>query len=508
MDEWQETEWESTVSNLINVDIYETVLAAIGENSAFARKLFHTQSHNNMILLLRRLYQNVQNITNYDGFKKDVVFLFSDGSRVSERVLQRKVVQRRKNILVFHSRTRNFYPIKRTRSLETTIAFNNTNLIPQKFILRIIVQRLHLSQDYDRCHYRLCFDKEIKSDGTRYKISCELEYPAQSKYDDICRYEQKLIELSLGFLETCTFDPDPMTYQEMFSCVVPKIQLWNCFNPHDRFKWAYKWNGIKAKMIMRNETDASLWPDANNITSVKCTGDLSKLFGLCLQVEILEDRIVLVEFVAASFGMEIYSVEPNSNVEALESLRVETLDSSLSTNEDIVFGTVGDKPLHIQQFYKSILPTNYDRRKHDGFIIVQQDLIIKWKVPTIDVKCIGQGRYIVGSQSNPIVVIDEYSAAEKNMPKCAVKTTPITSGRKRTKIIAHKVQDDTLGTDVIGGVYELSPDLKILRQRKDRITHSTEKEFRTFLKSVLLMRLSGSDGLRQHHNVMAYSDKE
>ncbi|XP_072158665.1 uncharacterized protein [Bemisia tabaci] len=354
MDEWQETEWESTVSNLINVDIYETVLAAIGENSAFAH--------------------------------------------------------------------------------------------------------------YDRCHYRLCFDKEIKSDGTRYKISCELEYPAQSKYDDICRYEQKLIELSLGFLETCTFDPDPMTYQEMFSCVVPKIQLWNCFNPHDRFKWAYKWNGIKAKMIMRNETDASLWPDANNITSVKCTGDLSKLFGLCLQVEILEDRIVLVEFVAASFGMEIYSVEPNSNVEALESLRVETLDSSLSTNEDIVFGTVGDKPLHIQQFYKSILPTNYDRRKHDGFIIVQQDLIIKWKVPTIDVKCIGQGRYIV--------------------------------------------QDDTLGTDVIGGVYELSPDLKILRQRKDRITHSTEKEFRTFLKSVLLMRLSGSDGLRQHHNVMAYSDKE
>nr|AHW98259.1 LEF-4 [Nilaparvata lugens endogenous nudivirus] len=123
------------------------------------------------------------------------------------------------------------------------------------------------------------------------------------------------------------FLPD-LSLQKIFSCVVPKVQMWNCFDDNQKFLWAYKWNGIKAEFMCIGE-NAYIWPDAGEIYTDTCTvldktsgaGDnpLTLIRNMCI-VELMPDSIIIVEVVAISYFDTVNNPEPIINVRILNFL--------------------------------------------------------------------------------------------------------------------------------------------------------------------------------------------
>lgn len=375
----------------------------------------------------------------------DVIFIFTNGSRVSLRTVQRKVVHEKKLVLGFANGR--FYPIRRTRATELT-AYIEPTMSVEKVVHRRIISA---ETRGDGSKMRMACNKEEVESGVRYTLTCEVEYSYKSGYDDIVRYEKELMGRMHEQFGSVRVAPDKMTLNEIFSCIVPKVQMWHCFDPLRDYVWAYKWNGVKAK-FMCVSGHAYIWPDAGEIYTRPCSGDLSGVEHMCLQVELMDDRVVIVEVIAASYDSKIYSVEPMTNVAILNHLNA-TLSASA--------GTVGEKPLVVQKFYSTRLPRRLpdDYEDSDGFIIVQKELTIKWKAPTVDVKCVGPYRYTVGSGDTNTVM---------NLPELDEEGRETAAG-------------------VVGRIYEMASNFKILRRRTDRITCSTNLEYRIFLESCKLI---------------------
>lgn len=423
-------EWESTVTVRIDKSVYDAVLER-------------------------------KNTTGARGIVTDVILIFTNGSRLSSRTVQRKVVTEKKHVLGYLDGR--FYPIRRTRATEETTNIDPTLSI-EKAVHRLIVNyddsteedklRLayHGDDANDRCKPRLAYNKEEIENGVRYTLTCEVEYSHESSYDQITEYEERLMRKISSHFGRIQLTPDKLTLSEMFSCVMPKVQMWNCFDPHKRYLWAYKWNGVKAKFMCIGG-HVYIWPDASEISTHGCLGNFTFMKHMCLQVELMEDRIVIVEVVAAAYYEEIYTVEPLTNVAILRHLNTVLSDSAI---------TVGNKRLTVQTFYNTYLPERFDETKYDGFIIVQQDLTIKWKPPTIDVKCVGPYEYTVGSKNQSVII--------------------------RLPEPTDDDEDDEI-VGVKGCVYEMSSNFKILRRRVDRMTCSTSKEYQAFLESIKLITM-------------------
>lgn len=395
----------------------------------------------------------------------DVILIFADGSRLSQRTVQRKVFTEKKLILGFANGR--FYPIRRTRATECTTHIEPTLSVEKAVHRRIIA----IETRDDGYKLRVACNKEEVEDGVRYTLTCEAEYPEPrwgggeiKSFKLVRSYEADLMSIMHERFGSVRVAPDKLTLNEIFSCSVPKVQVWNLFDAQRAYAWAYKWNGVKAKFMFVNG-HAYIWPDANEIYTKPCSGDLSIIEHMCLQVELMDDKIVIVEVIAASYSSKIYTVEPLTNVAMLGHLKAALSASAVS---------VGEKRLVVQTFYITPLPARLpDHPDYDGFIIVQHELLIKWKAPTVDVKCVGPYRYTVGSGDRNTVM---------NLPEV--------DGEGRETVAG-----------VEGRIYEMASNFKILRHRTDRITCSTDREYKLFLESCkqidpLITREheSGSDG--------------
>lgn len=370
---------------------------------------------------------NLQKKTNC---RSDVIFLFDNGARLSQRMMQEKTTLTTRNLMGFYKEQ--CFPIIRTTAVEKTI-----NIPPMLKISRAIHRIITFN---DERGLRVSYNKEECDDGVKYNIEVEVEYAVDSTYDDIITAERNLMALVYQneFVPVKTI----MSLGDIFSYVMSKVQMWHCFDLNQPYQWAYKWNGIKAKMIVmdhiKNQHNlAYLCPDANPISTQKCHGEnLSMVYNMCLLVEIMDERVVIIEVIGSSYGTERYTTEPITNIRLLKYLHA-----------NLKSAYVGDKPLCVQQFYETTLPKTYDDTVYDGFIIVQNNLIIKWKLPTVDVKCIAPYTYTVAN--------------------------------KTIHLPQHKGS--------IGSIYELSNNNVILRERTDRIASSSEHEYALFLKSVKLL---------------------
>nr|DBA13088.1 TPA: late expression factor-4 [Oryctes rhinoceros nudivirus] len=355
----------------------------------------------------------------------DIIFLLRDGLRISNRTVQKKTTQTSRRLLVYYRNQ--WVSLDRTTAIEENIQ-PSLPIVVEKCIHRIIVHH----QD----GIRISYNKEVGPYGEKYNIEYEVEYAPNLDYKHILRQERRLMKLFLkhGHAIRRTI----MTRIDMFSCVMSKVQMWHCFNHAEPYIWAYKWNGIKAKMLITDkiEPDGSyityIWSDASTISNHLCRGNnIEYLINICCAVELMEDRIIIIEAIGTMVDDKIYTTEPMANASFLKHLNGKFTDNVL----------VDDKPLLIQKFYPPPLPNRY-KDDCDGFIIIQHDLIIKWKIPTIDVKCITPYTFKVGSQIIPLAFVGEP-----------------------------------------GKIYEITYKHEVLRQRIDRLAASSDQEYAVFLDS-------------------------
>lgn len=377
--------------------------------------------------------------------KSDIIFLFKTINnqivRLHQRYLEKKTTLSSKRIFGLCPNSFNQYPIVRTTAHES-----RASLKPDEYTIVRVTHRLVTFADHD---VRVTFNKEETNDGERYHIEFEIEYSEYLTYHEILNCESKLMLVADSY-ESRT-SASVMALETLFSCIPNKPQMWHCFIGDRPYVWGYKVNGVKAKMMFLDDGTAYIWPDADNVAylSFSIYGDdasivLSILRNLCLLVEIMDDHLVLLEAIGGEFNKRTYTLEPQSNLIFMKMLHnysftIETIDPTTNVIKPIILQEFFEPPMDIQ--------FNDKNDRYDGLIIVQDDLIIKWKVPTVDVMCVEGNVYSVGDS--------------------------------RTLTLDHE--------GVSGSVYELSATNQILRLRTDRLASSNQQEYDVFLKSVAFL---------------------
>lgn len=400
----------------------------------------------------------------------DVLFLYKNGVRLSGRKLQRKVTTNCRNLLSFYHN--HWYAIKRTTATETdvdtrTSTSNEANSIDiEKVIFRCVT--------YDEQGLRVSYNREETEHGFKYNVEYEIEYAENSTYTEILAAERKLMRLIHNNAKHRLIQREQLTLETIFSCVMSKVQMWHCFDPKQSYMWAYKWNGVKAKLLITNQPDSCgsgyltyLWPDANNVDTVQCHGPKSivgAMQNLCLLVELLEDRIVVIETIGALINNIIYTTEPATNVAILQYFRKKL---KACRSQGLGPLRLNNKPIQFQEFYDSKLPDNYNMELHDGFIICQNDIVIKWKIPTVDVKCIAPYTFTVAGE-----FFNTNNASTESNSTLAKMLTDGIESTAPAPIVGE-----------IGKIYEMSYKHEILRQRNDRIAASSDQEYKIFVES-------------------------
>lgn len=369
----------------------------------------------------------------------DVLFQMENGTRLSNRNIQQKVMHSEKRLLGFHNG--HCFPITRTIASEDSAAIS----------LHIIRSTYRLIT-FQNENLRVSYNKHETENGSQHSVEYEIEYPENSDYETIIHYEKQLMQRVIN--DKRGTKRNTINLENMFACIMSKVQMWHCFNEDRPYKWAYKWNGVKAKVLITNSLNNDktghivyIWPDASYIRTAKLVCStaivipeeiMDFITNACLLVEILDDRIVIIEVIGVNYYDEIFTTEPETNVRMLNYLSEHLTRSTMQ---------IDNKPLQIQQYFDAPKPLAYDFNRFDGFIIVQDDLVIKWKIPTIDVKCIRPYTYEVGDE---ILKIDSHIGE-------------------------------------INKIYELSNNLKIIRARTDRLASSSRREYLIFKKSCELL---------------------
>lgn len=390
----------------------------------------------------RSLWENQLNQTNN---KSDVIFLFKTINnqivRLHERILEKKTTLSSKRIFGLCPESFSQYPIVRTTANETRVSLRSDEYT----IIRVTHRLLTFTDD----GVRVAFNKEETNDGERYHIEFEIEYPESSTYHEILECESKLM------LVADSYEPrlsaSVMALETLFSCIPNKPQMWHCFVGDRPYVWGYKINGVKAKLMFLDDGTAYIWPDAGNVSclSFKIYGDdasivQSILQNLCLLVEVMNDHLVLLEAIGGEFNKKTYTLEPQTNLAFMKKLHeysftIDTTDVATNVTKHII----------LQEFYKPPMDLHFNdtNDQYDGLIIVQDDLIIKWKLPTVDVMCVDGNVYSIGDSTTLTLNFEGVS----------------------------------------GSVYELSATNQILRLRTDRLASSNQQEYDVFLKSIAFL---------------------
>lgn len=386
----------------------------------------------------------------------DIIFLIKTNDtdvlrRLHARNLELKTTLSSKNIFGLCPETFRQYPINRTTANET-----RTTIQPDEYVITRATHRVFFVIDSS---IRVSFNKEETNDGEKFYIEFEIEYPQSFTYKQILNCEHKLMQAATNY--PYRVPTTVMALETLFSCIMNKVQMWHCFDGDRPYLWAYKWNGIKSKLMFLDNNEVYLWPDAGNVSRLRytiCGKDadyvMSLLKYLCLLIEIMNDNYVLLEIIGGEFMKETYTLEPHTNIQFFELLHSKDFsiviydddddDNDDHTNNDHEDEKPKKKSLLIQRFYEAPMDVNFiDDDRFDGLILIQDDLIIKWKLPTVDIMCIDDNTYSVGNDT--ILTLDFKG--------------------------------------ISGSVYEMSSDNKIIRRRTDRLASSNQQEYEIFLKS-------------------------
>lgn len=398
-----------------------------------------------------------------NNWNHDVIINYNDGCRLSERKFEQKKTLSKDRIAVFHKNC--FYPVLRTYSSEellpsTIITGTITKCIDRFFIFI----KPATDDNVSFIRLRQSINKAENAHGVMYFLACEIEYDKNAEYEDMLQAEHFMLDKCSDFIHenmaTGALDRDDSCMNDMFIATAPKIQMWSQFNPEETYKWAYKWNGIKAKMMIKNKA-MYIWPDSmpikthtfyTNGSSVDYEAAVKFLERINFQIEIMETSIVIVHILSVSYQKKVHLIDSYSSIAFLDYLRMNitqiiirfiTLDQSIQ-----------EMRLRLQRFFDPPRRSTFNKSKYDGFILVQRSMFIKWKQPTIDAKYLGESKFEVGNGEN---------------------------------IITFELQDEHLQTCEKNKIYEISSDLKILRHRIDRLFCSTYREYQMFINSIAQM---------------------
>lgn len=385
-------EWESSIHVKINQLNYEAFVYELEQNDSSTRV----------------------------PYKIDTILIFKCNYRLSSREIQSKITKSKMHVLASNENDF-FFPIYRYQSLETACDMNefvarlddDDHILNRqldaigpkdaalgKLVVRQITCRYIISTEVDGVSIRESFNKVESDKGVRYYIGLETEYSSNTTTNDVLKYEAVLMKCARKYQHCIRYDE--ILPKSLILFHVPKLQPFPNMKRPDKFPytWAYKWNGIKAKLLFDSDQTAIIAPDLHDTRTVKfditqfdaATAHL--LRNMCFQIEIMDDCIVLVELLGALYNGIPFLVEPMTNINFLKMIAERLLNMPSLTLPIHLDG----KQLLIQEYYRPPMPIErLEYARHDGFIVAQENQLIKFKQPTIDVRYMGKNVFVCGN---------------------------------------------------------------------------------------------------------------
>lgn len=423
-----------------------------------------------------------------ETYKEDVILYYEDGTRISENFHHYKDVRRNENVLTFlygdddddwvndtHN-IKQVYPTHRTMAIEVPVnsIIEYCNMPLKKYIYRTV---LYYNAE---TNIRVSLDQEEIEQGVAFFFNVEIEY--NDMIDDVITklnykltnrihsHEAQLVHfVHTEFPKLAKY----ITYNDIedldvYKIASKKVQVWNNFINTDPYLWAYKYDGIKGKLIVNKKMrSAHVWIKLGKSITFHTynaakqryeendtfTERIFDLFDkLCIQVELTDELFVVVDVLSAKQDNIIYVSEFANTHRILQYFEQEFNKIASHCGSPLYIRFNDDTTLKfiIQKFMAPpLLPITQDISElYDGHLILQNDLLMKYKILTIDIKCTKVNKY--NKMCDFKVGLDHIISME--------------------------------GDFKLHCVYELSWDNKILRERTDRHVCSSENEYQLFLK--------------------------
>lgn len=334
-----------------------------------------------------KIFIDEEKFKEYEG-DVDLICIFDNKHRLSERNYQYKETIEKQTVLSSYKNY--FVPIVRTKSIEYSKPVTST----------LIVKTTYRKIIYKEDNLRISLNKVESNDGVYYTCAGEIEYSENETYENVIKFEHNLMHLLRNWFKHIIFDK--LSNESIYVFFSPKIQPIIFANFEESFYWAYKWNGIKGKMLCLDDKFI-LAPDLQNVQIINFPHKVFETFkNTCIQVELLDNYIIVVELLGVIYNKKIYSMEPHSNIKFLNSLTKMIGNEKIFLEIKDVDQNLTKRELLIQKYYNSEkveLPEEIYNNSYDGFLINQKNILYKVKYPTIDVKYLGKNEFQIGKST-------------------------------------------------------------------------------------------------------------
>ena len=357
-----------------------------------------------------------------------------------------------------------FIPYTRTESIESVAAIPEDDKITT-MIFRTVLLEESLDSDFKM---RVAIEEKSSHEGMTYALTAEVEYnqrtfsmyiPNKNVEDQFFNKFEGFLMYHLQFLETSMlykFDSSKLPFYG--SRDFRPLHIYYSASPDEMV--VYKWDGYKCKFCYHD--NILTYYDAKHNY---CTGDcpiLKKFENIVFQGElILEHELIIITDILGGFvnnHHNLYMPQPLEVIPFFEWFKTELKKENgieepykmvlYNKNRMIVFDVMFQFKIDFQN--SDELP----KYPYDGYIIMQNANILKYKTPTIDV------------------------LVEKSFLKISGRIRPITD-----ECFPHLQENK---------IYEIQQkkdgSYKILRLRYDRLCPATVEQYEKFLSELEFIR--------------------
>lgn len=406
----------------------------------------------------RRIYKKI--LENFEHLGNYSIFYFANGSRMSNQSIQYKQVKKRTNVLkiIILEDKFLFLPLVRKSAIEYSVG------LPQPIsTVETAIDRIIIFENTTNI-YKVRISAECvltKNNGQYYQITAEIEYAHNISYyyNSIKAAEDYLLSIFMKKLKVyveniktehvfCFSNPKLISH-------VPSRKFNSFFKDYTKSKLevkVHKFDGYKGRFYIQNKV-MYIYDDlhTNIVSSFKEFNGFENIF---FQIEILKGHVVITDVLGGYI---------NDNITSHSLYMPEPLDVILFFMQLKKFGIFPDNVVvDLKELgmcnaivqYPIGSSTKESELPFDGYLIIKEDKIFKFKIPTIDVRI-----------KNGYIQIDD--KPESISPQIY----PNYDNNKIYEIAAEKNKNNSIT-------------FKVLRERLDRHYTSTAKEVSDFFQEI------------------------
>ena len=409
----------------------------------------------------------------------EMILYYLDGTRISGDKVQCKIECNKSHLLKFHcsSNIHNpilFLPMTRKHCQEYTV------MMPQDISkIETVIIRHNITIEHkikENITIRISLEKYFGSEGGHYALTGEIEY-SKKIYNNYTRLNEcetillkrimKIAGESLNQLDSNSRFDLP-SQQTLFKAPCRKFSTFKETETYSKEVAnnrciLYKFDGYKGRILISGNGCILYLDDLNNLQSIQ-SDLLSFASRIMFQIEVvrgdqdsnISNAMIIVDIIGAYIGNQLYVPEPMDVINFFELINEYNL---IKKNLSVCLPIQGWVKVFTQYKLKENTPNCL--YKYDGYIVINDYSIFKFKTPTIDA-----------------LLLNGYLHLEDLKDALSHQT------------FAHLEENK---------IYEIGPEIgtsldpnymkfKIFRKRKDRIYSSSSAQYDSFIEDIKFLR--------------------